>query len=40
VDGGGVDYEHDETISFIGTVLKLTSVNFVDVTTKTRGTKQ
>lgn len=35
----GVDIEHDETLSFIGTSLKLTSVNFVDVTTKTRGTK-
>ena len=35
----GVDIEHDETLSFIGTALKLTNVNFVDVTTKTRGTK-
>ena len=36
----GVDVEHDETLSFIGTALKLSSVNFIaDVTTKTRGTK-
>ncbi|MBC5862249.1 hypothetical protein [Flavobacterium turcicum] len=36
----GVDIEHDETLSFIGSALKLTNVNFIaDVATKTRGTK-
>ncbi|RTY91345.1 hypothetical protein [Flavobacterium sp. GT3R68] len=35
----GFNVEHDETISFIGTALKATNVNFIaDVTTKSKGT--
>lgn len=31
------DVEHDETISFVGTALKATTVTFVDCTNKTKG---
>jgi hypothetical protein len=33
----GIDVEHDETISFVGTALLATNVNFVDVATATKG---
>lgn len=35
----GIDVEHDETISFAGTALKATSVNFSNIPTKTKGKK-
>jgi len=35
----GIDVEHDETISFVGTALLATNVNFVDVATATKGKK-
>jgi hypothetical protein len=36
----GFDVENDETIAFVGTLLKVTNVKFVaDVTTKTKGKK-
>lgn len=33
----GIDVEHDETISFVGTALLATNVNFVDIATATKG---
>lgn len=33
----GFDVEHDETISYVGTALTATNVNFNDVTTETKG---
>lgn len=35
----GVDVENDETLNAIGTGLKITGINFIDVTTKTKGKK-
>ena len=32
-----IDVEHDETIAFIGTALKVTDVKFSDITTNTKG---
>jgi len=33
----GVDVEHDETLAFLGTALKVTNVTFMDVATKSKG---
>jgi hypothetical protein len=33
----GVDVEHDETLAFVGTALKVTNVTFVDVATPFKG---
>ena len=33
----GVDVEHDETLAFIGTALKVTNVTFMDVATPFKG---
>lgn len=35
----GIDVEHDETIAGVGTALKVTNVNYIDITTKTKGKK-
>lgn len=33
----GVDVEHDETLAFVGTALKVTNVTFMDVPAKSKG---
>jgi hypothetical protein len=33
----GIDVEHDETIAFVGTALKVTNVKYADVATNTKG---
>ncbi|MNF27926.1 hypothetical protein D3C84_85910 [compost metagenome] len=35
----GIDVEHDETIAGVGTALKVTNVNYLDITTNTKGKK-
>jgi len=35
----GVDVEHDETIAFVGTALKVTNYEFTDIATNTKGKK-
>ena len=35
----GIDVEHDETISFVGTALKINSISFTDIATNTKGKK-
>ena len=35
----GVDVEHDETIAFVGTALKVTNYEFSDIATNTKGKK-
>jgi hypothetical protein len=35
----GVDVEHDETIAFVGTALKVNNVSFTDIATNTKGKK-
>lgn len=35
----GIDVEHDETIAGVGTALKVTNVNYIAITTKTKGKK-
>lgn len=35
----GIDIEHDETIAFVGTALKVTNVAFTDVATTSKGKK-
>jgi hypothetical protein len=35
----GIDVEHDESLNAIGTGLKVTGINFIDITTKTKGKK-
>lgn len=35
----GFDVEHDETISYVGSALMATNVNFIDVATTTKGKK-
>lgn len=35
----GIDVEHDETIAFVGTALKVNNVSFTDITSNTKGKK-
>ncbi len=35
----GIDVEHDETISFVGTLLKVTNITFTDIATLKKGKK-
>jgi hypothetical protein len=35
----GIDIEHDETIAGVGTALKVTNVNYLNIPTKTKGKK-